>query len=200
MSTPEERGTDRGKAHWISGICPAGQSLPATAGAGGVLERIPSPAGPGGAATAGGPVHGLRRALLSVRGGVERYGLRLPTAQSGARVERPGVARTMGAGGGAFGADKPHARVHQPRVPGAVRGGMQPGAQRRGRDDPRQRAPSPIGSGNTAGRVASSRRARTRRALPWWGRDRQAWWPRGIWRAAGRACAWWSATTVRAAC
>ena len=78
MSTPEERGTDRGKAHWISGICPAGQSLPATAGAGGVLERIPSPAGPGGAATAGGPVHGLRRALLSVRGGVERYGLRLP--------------------------------------------------------------------------------------------------------------------------
>lgn len=33
MSTPEERGTDRGKAHWISGICPAGQSLPATAGA-----------------------------------------------------------------------------------------------------------------------------------------------------------------------
>lgn len=54
MSTPEERGTDRGKAHWISGICPAGQSLPATAGAGGVLERIPSPAGPGGAATAGG--------------------------------------------------------------------------------------------------------------------------------------------------
>ena len=60
--------------------------------------------------------------------------------------------------------------------------------------------PSPIGSGRTAGRVASSRRARTRRASPWSVRVRRAWWPRGIWRAAGRACAWSSAMTAPAAC
>ena len=120
MSTPEERGTDRGKAHWISGICPAGQSLPATAGAGGVLERIPSPAGPGGTATAGGPVHGLRRALLSVRGGVERYGLRLPTAQSGARVERPGVPQKAWPRFGAATENQRLPRVHRPGVPRLV--------------------------------------------------------------------------------
>ena len=120
MSTPEERGTDRGKAHWISGYARQGNPCQPPLERVAYWERIPSPAGPGGAATAGGPVHGLRRALLSVRGGVERYGLRLPTAQSGARVERPGVPQKAWPRFGAATENQRLSRVHRPGVPRLV--------------------------------------------------------------------------------
>ena len=66
--------------------------------------------------------------------------LGVPASQPDSRVERPRVARPVGRGGGASVAHESHARVHEPRVPSAVRGGVQLRPQRRARDDSRQRA------------------------------------------------------------
>ena len=74
--------------------------------------------------TTGAALHGLRRALLPEG---------LPAGQPDPGLERPGPARAVAAGARGTARDQQLPRVHRQAVPGAVRGGLRPGAERRRR-------------------------------------------------------------------
>ena len=144
---------------------------PAERGGGGLrrFRRRPSRRG---AARAGEPLHELRRAVLPERARLQRLapGDGLPAAQPHPRDERPLLPWPVGRGGLAARVDQPVSRVHGPRVPGALRDGVQPGAERRGRDHPRQRARYlglPVGARHRAAARAARRRAPRERGGVW---------------------------------
>ena len=94
------------------------------AGAHRKLQRISHLALPRGAADAGGPLHGLRRSLLSGGHDDRRHGLRLPAEQPDPGVERPDLSGQMGAGAPPAACHQPLSGVHEPGLPRPVRGGL----------------------------------------------------------------------------
>ena len=131
------------------------------------LPRVHDPAAGGQAPGAGGPLHGLRRAVLPHR---------LPAGQHHPRLERPGVSRRLAAGDRRPARDQQLPRVHRPRLPRAVRGGLRAGHQRAAGDDQADRAcRSSSGPSTRAGSSPSRPRSAPARRSPSSAPARPAW-------------------------
>ena len=134
------------------------------------LPRVPAHASGRGAARAGRPLHGLRRAVLPQR---------LPARQPDPRLERPRLPRPLRRRDRAAARDQQLPRVHRPSVPRAVRGGLRARDPRgrRGHDQAdRERDHQPRLGGGLGGAPAR-RDARPARRWPSSARARRAWQP-----------------------